>query len=67
MTIRLLMRIFKCIFRASVPIVGIVCLVNYWKADLIVDKIHYGIFMIAMLIIAIGNNNNNRGGIMCTS
>lgn len=57
----LLIRLLKCIFKFTVPIIGIVCLINYWSAELVVDKIHYGIFMLAMLIIMIDNTHGNNG------
>ena len=57
----LLIRLLKCIFKCAVPIIGIVCLINYWSAELVVDKIHYGIFMLAMLIITIDNTHGNNG------
>ena len=58
---RLLIRLAKFISKLSVPIIGIVCLINYWSAELVVDKIHYGIFMLAMLIIMIDNTHGNNG------
>ena len=57
----LLIRLLKCIFKFTVPIIGIVCLINYWSAELAVDKIHYGIFLLAMLIIMIDNTHGNNG------
>ena len=57
----LLIRLLKCIFKCAVPIIGIVCLINYWSAELVVDKIHYGFFMLAMLIIMIDNTHGNNG------
>jgi hypothetical protein len=56
---RLLIRLAKFISKLSVPIIGIVCLIKYWNAELVVDKIHYGIFMLAMMIILMDNNRNN--------
>lgn len=58
---RLLIRLAKFISKLSIPIIGIVCLINYWSAELVVDKIHYGIFMLAMLIIMIDNTHGNNG------
>lgn len=42
------------------PILTAYCIVMYWNAELIVDKIHYGIFMIALMILM--TNNTNNGG-----
>lgn len=56
---RLLIRLAKFISKLSVPIIGIVCLIKYWNAELVVDKIHYGIFMLAMMIILMDNNRDN--------
>ena len=60
-------RLIIFIFKLIVPIIGIWCVVEYWKAELIVDKIHYGMFMLAMLIIAIDNTHNNSGGKMAAN
>ena len=60
-------RLIKFIFKLIVPIIGIWCVVEYWKAELIVDKIHYGMFMLAMLIITIDNTHNNSGGKMAAN
>lgn len=56
---RLLIRLSKFISKLSIPIIGIVCLIKYWNAELVVDKVHYGIFMLAMMIILMDNNRNN--------
>jgi hypothetical protein len=56
---RLLIRLSKFISKLSVLIIGIVCLIKYWNAELVVDKVHYGIFMLAMMIILMDNNRNN--------
>jgi hypothetical protein len=56
---RLLIRLAKFISKLSIPIIGIVCLIKYWNAELVVDKVHYGIFMLAMMIILMDNNRNN--------
>ena len=58
---RLLIRLAKFISKLSIPIIGIVCLIKYWNAELVVDKIHYGFFMLAMLIIMIDNTHGNNG------
>ena len=57
----LLIRLAKFISKLSIPIIGIVCLIKYWNAELVVDKIHYGFFMLAMLIIMIDNTHGNNG------
>ena len=64
---RLLIRLFKFICKLSVPIIGLVCLIQYWSSELIVDKVHYGIFMLAMLIIMIDNTHGNGGKRSITS
>jgi hypothetical protein len=56
---RLLIRLAKFISKLSIPIIGIVCLIKYWNAELVVDKVHYVIFMLAMMIILMDNNRNN--------
>lgn len=63
---RLLIRLAKFISKLSIPIIGILCLIKYWNAELVVDKVHYGIFMLAMMIILMDNNRNN-GNKMATS
>lgn len=60
-------RLLKYLLRLIVPVLVVVCLINYWCAYLIIDKIHYGIFMLAMLIIMIDNMNNNNGGKVATN
>lgn len=62
-----LKRLLKYLLRLIVPVIGIVCLINYWRADLIVDKIHYGIFMLAMLILMIDNTNGGGKNHMSTN
>jgi hypothetical protein len=57
---RLIKELIKYLMKLSFPIIGIVCLIKYWSAELIVDKIHYGIFMLAMMIISIDNNRNDN-------
>lgn len=56
---RLIKELIKYLMKMSFPIIGIICLIKYWSSELIVDKIHYGIFMLAMMIISIDNNRNN--------
>lgn len=60
-------RLLKLLFRLSIPIIGIICLINYWRSDLIVDKIHYGIFMLAMLILMIDNTSGGGKNHMATN
>lgn len=42
------------------PIIALYCLIMYWFSELIVDKIHYGIFMVAVMILMLDNENNNK-------
>lgn len=53
-------RFIKAIYILSLPILASFCLIMYWRADLIVDKIHYGIFMIVFLILMLDNSNNGN-------
>ncbi len=55
-----LLKIAKYILKLVFPIVGIICLINYWRAELIVDKIHYGLCMLAMLIMTINNDGGDN-------
>ena len=64
---KLFIKLIKCLYKLSIPIIGIVCLINYWSAELVVDKIHYGLFMLAMLIIMIDNTHNGGKNKMTTS
>lgn len=64
---KLFIKLIKCLYKLSIPIIGIVCLINYWSAELVVDKIHYGLFMLAMLIIMIDNTHNGGKNKMATS
>lgn len=52
-------KILKLLYLLCLPIIGIYCLLMYWSSELIVDKVHYGIFMLAMLIL-IGHETNNH-------
>lgn len=64
---KLFIKLIKCLYKLSITIIGIVCLINYWSAELVVDKIHYGLFMLAMLIIMIDNTHNGGKNKMATS
>ena len=52
-------KLIKYLMKLSFPTIGIICLIKYWSSELIVDKIHYGIFMLVMMIISMDNNRNN--------
>lgn len=56
---KLIKELIKYLMKLSFPTIGIICLIKYWISELIVDKIHYGIFMLAMMIISMDNNRNN--------
>lgn len=60
MNIKDILRLLKVIYIILLPILASWCLVRYWNAELIVDKIHYGIFMIAFLILMLDNTNSNN-------
>lgn len=62
---RLLIRFLKYLYKLSIPIIAIICLIKYWCVELIVDKFHYGLFMIVMLILMLDNTNggNNKAAI----
>lgn len=51
--------IIKFIYRLGLPVLAIYCLYMYWTSELIIDKIHYGIFMLALMILML--DNTNRG------
>lgn len=50
----------KNIYELSLHLIGIFCLIMYWNAELIVDKMHYGIFLLVILILMLDNNHTNR-------
>ena len=52
-------KILKLLYLLCLPILGIYCLCMYCGSELIVDKVHYGIFMLAMLIL-MGHETNNH-------
>lgn len=60
MSIKLILKILKFIYLLVLPILAIYCLCMYWSSELIVEKIHYGIFMITMLILML--DNTHKGG-----
>lgn len=51
--------IIKFIYLLGLPVLGVYCLYMYWTSELIVYKIHYGIFMLALMILML--DNTNRG------
>ena len=58
MNIKFILKILKLIYLLCLPIIATYCLWMYWESELIVDKIHYGIFMITMLILMLDNTHN---------
>ena len=49
-----------------IPIIASYCLIMYWVSELIVDKIHYGIFMLALMILMLDQTNrgdNNKASV----
>ena len=60
MNINFILKILKVIYLIFLPILAIYCLCMYWSSELIVEKIHYGIFMITMLILML--DNTHKGG-----
>lgn len=60
MSIKFILKILKFIYLLVLPILAIYCLLRYWSSELIVEKIHYGIFMITMLILML--DNTHKGG-----
>lgn len=60
MNIKFILKILKVIYLIFLPILAIYCLCMYWSSELIVEKIHYGIFMITMLILML--DNTHKGG-----
>ena len=41
-------RLLKKLYELSLYIIGIFCIIMYWNSELIIDKIHYGIFLLAI-------------------
>lgn len=62
MNIKFILKILKLIYLLFLPILAICCLWMYWESELIVDKIHYGIFMLVMLILMLDSDyrRNNK-------
>lgn len=56
--------IIKCIYCLGLPILGIYCLYMYWMSELIIDKVHYGIFMLASMILIMDNTHKGNGNQM---
>lgn len=64
MKIKDILRLLKIIYIILLPLLSSFCLIRYWNAELIVDKVHYGIFMLAFMILMLdithnGSNRNN--------
>lgn len=60
MNIKFIIKILKVIYIIMLPLLASWCLIMYWNAELIVDKVHYGIFMLAFLILMLDNTNSNN-------
>ena len=62
MNIKDILRLLKAIYIILLSILASFCLIMYWNAELIVDKVHYGIFMLAFMILMldITHNSGNR-------
>lgn len=60
MNIKDILRLLKALYIILLPILASWCLIMYWNAELIVDKVHYGIFMIVFLILMLDNTNSNN-------
>lgn len=65
--IKKILRFLKILSIVFLPILTAYCIVMYWNAELIVDKIHYGIFMIALMILMTNNTNNGDSNKMATN
>lgn len=50
----------KNLYELSLYLIGMFCLIMYWNAELIVDKMHYGIFLLVILILILDNNHTNK-------
>lgn len=62
MNIKFILALLKLIYLILLPILFVYCLCMYWVAELIVDKIHYGIFMVVFLALILDNSNSNNKG-----
>ena len=60
MNIKDILRLLKAIYIILLPILASWCLIMYWSTELIVDKVHYGIFMLVFLILMLDNTNSNN-------
>ena len=53
------------VFELSIIIATIVSLVEYMRAELIVDKVHYGFVLLAALIYFTSNKNKGDNNCCC--
>ena len=62
MKIKDILRLLKIIYIILLPLLSSFSLIMYWNAELLVDKVHYGIFMLAFMILMLDvtHNNGNR-------
>lgn len=64
MNIKDILRLLKVIYIIVLPLFAAWYLIMYWNAELVVDKVHYGIFMLAFMILMldldITHNSGNR-------
>ena len=69
MNIKDILRLLKIIYIIVLPLLAAWCLIMYWNAELVVDKVHYGIFMLAFMILMLDldNTHNNSGGKMAAN
>lgn len=65
--IKKILRFLKILPIVLLPILTAYCVVMFWNAELIVDKIPYGIFMIAFMILMTDNTNNGGSNKMATN
>lgn len=54
------------VFELSIIIATIVSLVEYTRAELIVDKVHYGFILLAALIYFTSNKNKGNNNCCCS-
>lgn len=50
----------KKLYELSLYFIGIFCSIMYWNVELIVDKMHYGIFLLVILILILDNNHTDK-------
>lgn len=55
-----ILKLLKAIYAIILPFFASCCFIMYWHAELIVDKVHYGIFMVVFLILMLDNTNSNN-------